>query len=128
MGGTKKVLVVEDDFDISDTLRDVFLDDGFEVRCAWSGSDALAMLGGGEPPDVILLDLMMQGMDGFEFRRQQLAEPTLAQIPVVVMTASRQDPQARELDAQGWIHKPFELDELLAIVNRCCVRSVRAAL
>ena len=115
----RSVLVVEDDFDISDTLRDVLLDDGFEVRCAENGAEALAILARGDPPDVILLDLMMQGMDGFEFRRQQLAHPELAGIPVVVMTATREAARADQLAAHRWIHKPFRLDELLSAVQDC---------
>ena len=115
----RRVLIVEDDRDIAESLCDVLLDDGFEVCCAGNGRRALELLEKGLHPDVILLDLMMQGMNGVEFRRLQLARPQLARFPVVVMTATRDAARAEELAPQGWIHKPFELDELLETVRRC---------
>src|SRR5687768_7389253 len=91
------VLLVEDDSDIRETVGEVLGDHGYRVVTAGHGADALAQLRDGARPDVILLDLMMPVMDGAAFRSEQKADPELAAIPVIVMTALA---SARE--APGW--------------------------
>ena len=118
----KRVLIVEDDHDIAESLSDVLLDDGYGVRCAANGARALALLEQGERPHVILLDLMMPVMDGRSFRSAQLAlRPALAALPVIVLSGSR-DARARaeELGAVAAITKPFDLDDVVSAVARAC--------
>src|SRR4051812_4876455 len=82
----KTVLVVEDDYSTREGLA-CLLGEEFNVRCAAHGEEALQYLRGNPAPDLILLDLMMPVLSGWEFRRQQLQEPALSNIPVVVLTA-----------------------------------------
>jgi CheY-like chemotaxis protein len=115
----RPVMVVEDDQDIRDSLRDVLTDAGFEVLEAGSGEEAMAALREGAAPGVILLDLMMPGMDGSRFRAEQLKDPVLAPYPVVVLTAdARADEKARVLQADGYLPKPVDLEDLLKMVGR----------
>jgi CheY-like chemotaxis protein len=83
----EKVLVVEDDDATRESLERFFEDHGYEVISAKNGSEALALLGAGERPALILLDLMLPVMDGWQFRKAQLADPRYSGIPVVVVTA-----------------------------------------
>src|SRR5579863_6011707 len=81
------LLVIEDDQDVRDTLCDVLRDDGYEVVSAANGQEALTYLNSHPPPSMILLDLMMPVMTGSEFRARQIADPALAKITTVVLTA-----------------------------------------
>ena len=107
------VLVVEDDAAIRVSLRDALEDGGFPVRAAANGQEALEVLASFGPAAVVLLDLMMPVMDGETFRRRQLADPQLADIPVVIMTAA-QVRNLQHLGAQAVLRKPFHIDDLFA--------------
>ena len=121
MSPDRKILIIEDDTDIAATMQDFLAGEGFGVMLARDGREALEQLESGQPPAVILLDLMMPRMDGYAFRSAQLAHPNWAGIPVVVCTA---DGHARrraiELGAQGGLAKPFDLDDLLSAVQQNC--------
>src|SRR5215208_6847382 len=113
------ILVVEDDVDIQTALSSILRDVGYEVSCAGDGREALDRLRAGLRPAVILLDLMMPVMDGVEFRTNQLRDPALAHIPIVLLTADgRIREVARTLNAAAAFAKPFELVDLLAAVAR----------
>ena len=115
----RAVLVVDDDFDIRETLREVLVEEGYRVDTARDGREALAYLKSHPPPCVILLDLMMPGMNGAEFRRAQRADPALLQIPVVAISASRDLAAfAGELDDVEHLPKPIQLDVLLDTIAR----------
>jgi CheY-like chemotaxis protein len=117
MQGT--ILVVEDDGDIRAALSSILGDEGYRVSCASDGSEALRLLQGGLRPDAILLDLMMPVMSGAEFRAKQLEDPSLARIPIVILTAdTRIADVSRALGAAASFAKPFELPDLLATVAR----------
>jgi CheY-like chemotaxis protein len=87
-----QVLVVEDDAPIREALCAVLRDDGYAVAEAGDGQEALEFLRTHPTPRVILLDLMMPVMDGWTFLREQAADPALAGIPVVVITAGAGGP------------------------------------
>src|SRR6185295_11285273 len=89
------VFVVDDDDDIRETLYGLLDDEGYEVAAFPTGREAFEALTGGARPRVILLDLMMPVMDGAEFRRAQLADPALAEIPVILITAAGLEPIQR---------------------------------
>lgn len=110
-----QVLVVDDDFDIRDTLRELLELEGYTVQVAVNGREALDRLRNGARPGLILLDLMMPEMSGWEFRNAQLAEaPEIANIPVLVLSATPDVARsAEQLRAAGYIRKPFDLDQLL---------------
>ncbi|MFP2911506.1 response regulator [Pyxidicoccus sp. 3LFB2] len=114
------LLVVDDDLDIRDALQDVFELEGYAVLLAADGLEALAQLRQVErPPHLILLDLMMPRMDGFEFREALRHDSSLSDIPVLVASADLDVKGAAEgLDVAGWLRKPLDLSELLSTVKR----------
>lgn len=118
------VLVVEDDVDIRDTLAQVLEAEGYTVALAANGSDALEILrSAASQPCVILLDLMMPVMDGWKFREQQMNDPSLADIPVVILTADgRPDAKVAMAHAADGLTKPVRLDHLLRVVSQYCRR------
>jgi CheY-like chemotaxis protein len=77
----------------------------------------------GDPASVILLDLMMPVMDGWQFRAAQVNDPRLAQIPVIVVTAAGAREKIPPISADGWISKPIDLDRLLATIRPFLGRS-----
>ena len=117
-GGQRRILVVEDDDTLRETLTEILLDEGHEVRAAAHGHEALERLDGWEP-NVILLDLMMPRMDAFAFRTRQRQLGIAARARVVVISAARELETAVELlGADGWIAKPFRLAEVVDAVDR----------
>ncbi len=112
------ILVVEDDALTREAMKAVLERDGYGVACAHDGCQALERLANGEPPALILLDLAMAGMDGWEFRREQGRDPALASIPVVVVSATGD--AADDLGADDYLQKPLEFDHLLATVRHYC--------
>jgi CheY-like chemotaxis protein len=117
----KSILVIEDDEATRVAMTSVLEDEGYVVRGAVDGQAALDYLAKAKPPSVILLDLMMPGMDGWQFRKAQLLDPALRSIPVVVVSADGNVAQkASALGANDHILKPIELEKLLQTVRRFC--------
>jgi CheY-like chemotaxis protein len=113
------ILVVDDDPDIRDSLREVLEDEGYEVACVGNGQEALDHLKTATPrPCVILLDLMMPVMDGWQFRREQKLHPEISDIPLVVITATGERPVL--IDAAELVMKPLDLTQLFAAIERYC--------
>ncbi|HVZ72486.1 MAG TPA: response regulator [Polyangia bacterium] len=114
------VLVVEDDADITEALVQVLESEGMAVRAAGNGQIALDLLRApGSPlPCVILLDLMMPVMDGWTFRSTQLRDPTIAHIPVVILTAGGPAAVTDRVRADAMLRKPVDLETLLATLAR----------
>lgn len=114
------ILLVEDDKDIQASLLDLLELEGYKVHGAFDGQQALDILERSEQmPGLILLDLIMDGMDGAEFRRHQLLNPRLATIPVVVMSAD--DELARLGNDQGicgYLRKPSDISDILQTIKR----------
>jgi CheY-like chemotaxis protein len=117
------VLLVEDDADLRAAVAEILEDEGFEVHVAENGQDALAELDAlgllGQRPCLVLLDLMMPVMDGFTFMKRLRADPGLRQVPVVVLSASVNEPPE---GARAMLRKPFEIPALLDTVMGFCVR------
>jgi CheY-like chemotaxis protein len=115
------VLLVEDDDDIRLALVEALQDEGIAVRAAANGADALDGLRQGAPPCLIVLDLMMPVMDGWQFRDKQLEDPTLASIPVVVLTADgNAKAKAAKMNAALGLAKPVRLDDLIKVIVQYC--------
>jgi CheY-like chemotaxis protein len=108
----KTVLVVDDEADIRESLRDALDDEGYAVFVASNGKEALALLPALARPCAVILDIIMPVMSGTEFYEAMLATPTLADIPVLMSTS---DP-SRAPGRVPVMKKPIDLDRLLAAV------------
>lgn len=115
----KPILVVEDDPEIRKLVRTILERNGHTVLEAPHGAAALEQLEQGPLPGLVLLDLYLPVMDGWEFRRSQLARPRLAAIPVVVITAAA-DGLVEPIEAEQVIKKPLDIGRLLDVVRRYC--------
>ncbi|MCR5088642.1 MAG: response regulator [Oscillospiraceae bacterium] len=114
------ILVVDDDAGNLKTASHILLTDGMRASCVRSGEDALRFLDGGRRPDLILLDIHMPGMDGFETLRHIRANAETAGIPVVFLTAdedSGAETHALNAGAKDFIKKPFVPEVLLTRVH-----------
>src|SRR5581483_4028275 len=114
------VLIVEDDADLREMMAQLLSLEGYISATVSNGREALEYLHNGhERPEVILLDLMMPVMDGWEFRRKQQADPGLADVPVIILSALDQS-RAADVDAQAFLKKPLDFDRLLQLVRQYC--------
>lgn len=121
----KRILCIEDEAAMIELTRVVLEQEGFEVLEAIGGTQGLEIIRR-ERPDLVLLDLMMPDVNGWEVYRQMKADETLAKIPVIVITARSQaidkvlGLQVAKVD--GYIIKPFALDELLTSIENILSR------
>jgi signal transduction histidine kinase len=122
-----RLLLVEDDASIRLALSDMLEDEGFAVTTAINGRDALDELRQSAPPDVIVLDLMMPVMDGWEFRVEQRSDPMLAGIPLLAMSADL-SAKARAIAADGYVRKPIDFPELLHKLRDVVARATKQRL
>jgi CheY-like chemotaxis protein len=114
----RTILIVEDDVECLEAVKDALEGDGYVVVTATQGLQGLQRLESGPLPDLILLDLMMPVMDGWQFLREQRRRPALAALPVALLSGERDlAHRAGDLKVAGYIRKPFDLDELLAVVT-----------
>jgi CheY-like chemotaxis protein len=122
---TFSVLVVDDDADSRDSLADVLHEDGFAVITASNGREAFEVLQSAPAkPSVILLDMMMPVMNGWEFRSKQKNDPELASIPVAVFSAQPNiEAAAKSIGAAAYFRKPLSLDDLIETLDSLCLRS-----
>lgn len=117
------VLVVDDDPDIRDTLREVIEAEGLTAVCAADGGKALDALHRGLRPSLVVLDLMMPVMSGWEVLAAIRADRTLADVPVAVVSAS--GVRAPPPGATCFLQKPVDLDTLIALLRDPRVRAAR---
>jgi len=119
MSGDEQVLVVDDDEDIREVLREVLTTQGYTVEVGKDGQEALDKLEGSTRAPVILLDIMMPNMDGDAFLTELRRRPALASAPVVIISGSTGARElARKHAVTADLGKPFELDDLLDLVRR----------
>lgn len=110
--GTRQILVIEDDASVRLLLGFVLLRDGWSVATAVNGRDAIAQLEQ-SLPDIVLLDMGMPGLDGWDVLARRAAEPTWGQVPVIVMSANHQYATAvLALGATCFLPKPFSIEQL----------------
>jgi CheY-like chemotaxis protein len=116
----RPVMIVDDDTDICATVQIVLEVYGYRVITASDGAEALHKLETEEAPCLIILDLMMPGMNGQQFREAQLQNPALADIPVVVLSGDyKVNERAAAMGVEG-LGKPIEVSQLLAKVEQFC--------
>jgi CheY-like chemotaxis protein len=119
-GAGKSVLIVEDDDDVRGALAAFLEGEGYRVLEASDGAAGLRELRA-RSVCLVLLDLWMPGMNGWEFRAEQVKDAALADVPVVVITADHAAAgQAAALGVSGFMLKPVELPALLDYVARYC--------
>jgi signal transduction histidine kinase len=112
-----RLLLVEDDPELRSSLSELLVQDGYDVVAVSNGLDALRRLKQSEPVDLIVLDLMMPVMDGWQFRIEQRRDPLIAEIPVLAMSADN-SAQAAAINADLYIAKPFEYASLGRSIER----------
>jgi DNA-binding response OmpR family regulator len=115
------ILYVEDEIDTRDAVTFALQQEGFTVFGAANGQTALDYLRSNPPPCLILLDLMVPVMDGWQFMAERARHPELLTIPVVVVSAHLTiQRQATALKAAGYLTKPIDMGQLIATVRRYC--------
>lgn len=110
-----RILAVEDDDDLRYLYETFLSSEGFEVVSARHGSEALQKLA--EDPDVILLDLVLPGMDGYTFLRELRRHPDKRDTPVIVLSAAVPPSRHKIAGADAFIRKPFDFDSLLHVIE-----------
>ena len=114
-----RVLVVDDDASIRQLLEVTFRTEGLDVETARDGRDGLTRALA-DPPDVVVLDVMMPELDGWEVAERLAADPRTATVPVVFLSARTQDAdvtRGRELGAAAYVTKPFDVFDLCELVH-----------
>lgn len=115
-----KIYVIDDEEDIQDILKVNLENEGYEVEAFLSGEDALRALKSGGSPDLMILDIMMQGMDGYEFCKQVRSSREFGSIPVIFLSAKMEEFDkvlGLELGGDDYISKPFGMKELKSRVK-----------
>lgn len=114
------VAIIEDDAEFRNMLRDLLEEEQYRVVALSNGAEALEALRGETVPNVILLDVSMPVMDGFDFLRFRNDDPRLAQVPVVLVTNAK--PHERPtVGVNDVVRKPIDIDEILFAIKRYCV-------
>ena len=117
--GVKHILIIEDDKDILEVLKDLLESEGYQVSLAENGQEALDLLDRStDLPGLILVDLMMPIMDGFQFRQRQSADERFKNIPVVVMSADGYlEAKKKRIGVETLMKKPLDLENFLSIIS-----------
>lgn len=119
--GGKSILVIEDDPDVRDLLTYVLETEGYRVRTASNGVTGLAHLRSRPAPCVVLLDLAVPVMDGWQFRAEQLKDERLARVPVLIVSGHPSIvQQARSMRVAGYVRKPIDTAQLVELVKQHC--------
>ena len=113
------ILVVDDNLDILESMSRLLKSAGYDVVTATDGQVALDRLRGGTTPSLILLDLMMPGMNGWQFLEELHRDPSLTAIPVVIVSGgSHPAKEIESLGVAGYLKKPFDVSKLFAMVEQ----------
>jgi two-component system chemotaxis response regulator CheY len=118
---TKNVMIVDDDNDIRDAISQILEYEGYNVLQASNGQEGIERLRQQDRPSLILLDLMMPVMNGWQFQSELQNQPDLSKIPVIILSADGNIQQKSEgIGVAGYLKKPIQLDTLLDTVKRYC--------
>jgi CheY-like chemotaxis protein len=123
----REILVVDDDGDTREMLREVLELDGYRVAAASNGREALERLRAGLAPALVLLDIMMPVMSGAELLAELRRDPRFAHLPVVLVSAFGRLVEPLAALAQGWLPKPIDFEQLMDLVGRFGAEDVRGA-
>jgi len=120
----KTILLVEDDPSLRSGMQGALEEAGYDVVIAENGSVALTRLTNGPSPSLVLLDLMMPELDGWDLLLRRRVDPRMPAVPIVVLSTYLRDPQHDSvLPADGFVRKPFGMEELLLEVAKHCEHS-----
>lgn len=114
------ILIVDDEPNLVDMMSQILQDEGFAVTTAQDGVEALEAMRDGLRPCLTFVDLMMPRMSGWELRAQMLADPTLADIPVAIVSAFSASADMEALRPAAVLPKPFSLHDVLAVADEHC--------
>jgi CheY-like chemotaxis protein len=115
----RRILVIEDELDLLFPIAELLKDEGYEVLAASDGAEAMRYLRE-EKPDLVILDLSMPRMSGWEFSGFKRDDPQIADIPVILLSGNRDiEKHAQELGAVAWLAKPLQGAALVETVKRC---------
>lgn len=120
MADSKKILIVDDEQDIVETLKFILEAQGYDCACAYNGEDGLN-LAKELIPDLIILDVMMPKINGYKISRLLKYDNKYKNIPIIMVTARSQEQDkliGEETGANEYISKPFEIEEILAVVKK----------
>ena len=123
----REILVVDDDVDTREMLREVLQLDGYRVALAANGRDALERLRSGPAPALVLLDVMMPVMSGAELLTELRRDPRFARMPVVLVSAFGRIAAPLAALAQGYLSKPSDLERLTDLLRRYGAEGVSGA-
>jgi CheY-like chemotaxis protein len=114
-----EILLVDDDDELRESIAEGLEGAGFSVTRATDGADALGHLRTSSLPSLVLLDLLMPGMNGWQLCEVMHSDPVLSEIPIVALTATASmDPESLHLaDVADWIAKPFDLEQVLEVIR-----------
>lgn len=116
----KTILVIEDDESMRAAMKRIFESDGFQVKIAADGTELATVIDAGDPPDIILLDIGLPWINGFELAQLLKEHRDLKKIPLVFVSGKSSDEEVKkafELGADDFIKKPFEVDKIKRTVN-----------
>jgi CheY-like chemotaxis protein len=117
------ILIVEEDADVREALRDILVSEGYATVCAADGEQGLASLREGAPPAAVILDLLKVRMTATQFIARMRASLAAAKVPVLLVSANPRIAQiAAEIGAEGYLLKPMKVEELLDAVARLAAR------
>jgi CheY-like chemotaxis protein len=114
------ILVVDDHQAVRESLQELLRAEGYLVVTAADGREALAILYRGLRPCLIIMDLMMPVMNGFEFREQQLRHPDLSRIPFIAYSAVVDTKNTHHLNADAYFEKPTDPQQVLSVIRQFC--------
>lgn len=119
MSTEKYILLVEDDLDISEAIQSILQEEGFNIKCTFNGKEALEYLKDAPAvPTLILLDIMMPYMNGYEFREAQLKDQKISEVPTIILSAAGKHEDIDRLHFRECLKKPLDLETLLDVVRR----------
>ncbi len=114
----KEILIIEDDIEIRNSLRDVLEIEGYDVSMAKNGEEAISYLKD-HHPSAIILDMMMPVMNGYEFRHLQLQDESMSNIPTAILSAEGNlDQKVKDLGIEYVLKKPIDLDNLISTIEQ----------